>query len=79
MPTSVKFTTFWEKKISPGVPVPNGSRHASEIAHLSLELLAMIRQNPYLVATIRLPLQLYIGVCTGELFRFVWRACRQYW
>lgn len=71
--------TFWERhtiqclkrqlwlNFHTGVPIPNGTRHASEIAYLALDIVAMVRHRALIMPRMNLPVQLLLGVNTGEL------------
>ncbi|XP_045166863.2 adenylate cyclase, germination specific-like [Mercenaria mercenaria] len=50
-----------------GVPVRNGSRHASEIAYLALDVVSSVRYKTLLSVSTKQPLQLLIGISTGSV------------
>ncbi|XP_052778482.1 receptor-type guanylate cyclase gcy-21-like [Mya arenaria] len=50
-----------------GVPLPNGARHATEIAYLALDIVSMLKQQAIPVPRIKAPIQLLVGVSSGSV------------
>ncbi|KAL4234664.1 hypothetical protein ACF0H5_006305 [Mactra antiquata] len=50
-----------------GVPTPNGSRHASEIAYLALNIVSLVKEKAMVPRNMNIPIQLLVGVNTGSV------------